>query len=255
MFKLLVVAGLAIGAVVEWRRPARSLLAVPGWVPRAWLFNLAQAALVILVGVAWHALWRGSALLPLPSTGLAATDGALAYLVATFVFYWWHRARHEIGFLWRTLHQFHHSASRMEVLTAFYRHPIEVLCGTLLGSVLVYTVLGASVQAGAVYALLTAWMQIFIHANVRTPHWLGWWVQRPEMHRLHHQRGHHRDNYADLPLWDWLFGTLHNPRTDVAACGFEPQQEARVRDMLVGRDVHRGAGDGTMQASNNNHES
>jgi Fatty acid hydroxylase superfamily len=126
-----------------------------------------------------------------------------------------------------------------EVLTAFYRHPVEVLCGALLGSVLVFAVLGLSVEAGAVYSLLTAWVQIFIHANVRTPRWLGWWVQRPEMHRLHHQRDHHRDNYADLPLWDWLFGTLHNPRGDIAACGFAPNNEARLSDMLQGKDVHR----------------
>ena len=53
---------------------------------------------------------------------------------------------------------------------------------------------------------------IFQHANVRTPRWLGYFVQRPESHSLHHERGVHRDNYSDLPVFDMLFGTFRNPR-------------------------------------------
>jgi hypothetical protein len=50
----------------------------------------------------------------------------------------------------------------------------------------------------------------------------------------------HRHNYADLPLWDMLFGTFSNPRTlDNAACGFYPGASARVLEMLLGKDVSR----------------
>ena len=38
-------------------------------------------------------------------------------------------------------------------------------------------------------------------ANVRTPQWLGYLVQRPESHSVHHQRGVHAYNYSDLPLF------------------------------------------------------
>jgi sterol desaturase/sphingolipid hydroxylase (fatty acid hydroxylase superfamily) len=42
--------------------------------------------------------------------------------------------------------------------------------------------------------------------------WLGYFIERPESHSLHHQRGVHRHNDADLPVLDMLFGTFHNPR-------------------------------------------
>ena len=80
------------------------------------------------------------------------------------------------------------------------------------------------------------------HVNTRTPRWLGCLVQRPEMHRLHHARGHHRYNYGDLPIWDMLFGTFHNPEAFEAECGFAHDAELRVVDMLRGVDVHADGG-------------
>ncbi len=41
----------------------------------------------------------------------------VGYLGITFLWYWWHRARHASPLLWRTLHQVHHSPSRLELLT------------------------------------------------------------------------------------------------------------------------------------------
>ena len=43
----------------------------------------------------------------------------LGYLTITFVYYWWHRARHEHPWLWRYLHQIHHSPARLEIVTSF----------------------------------------------------------------------------------------------------------------------------------------
>ena len=51
----------------------------------------------------------------------------------------------------------------------------------------------------------------FQHANLRTPRWLGYLIQRPESHSVHHARGVHAFNYCDFPLIDMLFGTLRNP--------------------------------------------
>src|SRR4029078_8492623 len=64
--------------------------------------------------------------------------------------------------------------------------------------------LGAAAAAGAV--LLSGFAELFYHWNVRTPHWLGYLFQRPESHCVHHQEGVHSYNFADLPLWDILFG-------------------------------------------------
>ena len=71
-----------------------------------------------------------------------------------------------------------------------------------------------------------------------TPRWVGFLFQRPEMHRIHHEHGRHRNNYGDIPWWDMLFGTYENPRTFDATCGFDGAREQRLADMLRWRDVN-----------------
>ena len=61
-------------------------------------------------------------------TGSATIGGAIVgYLAITFVYYWWHRWRHESPFLWRWFHQVHHSPQRIEIITSFYKHPLEIV--------------------------------------------------------------------------------------------------------------------------------
>jgi hypothetical protein len=71
----------------------------------------------------------------------------------------------------------------------------------------------------------------------RTPRWLGYFIQRPESHCIHHGRGIHRYNYSDLPLWDMVFGTFRNPATYDGEVGFYTGASSRIGEMLIGRDV------------------
>jgi len=73
--------------------------------------------------------------------------------------------------------------------------------------------------------------------NVKTPHWLGYLIKRPESHCIHHLRGWDRNNYSDLPLWDMMFGTFENPRMQPTPCGFGTDTEQRLASMLVGGNV------------------
>ncbi|MBK9657441.1 MAG: sterol desaturase family protein [Rhodanobacteraceae bacterium] len=54
-------------------------------------------------------------------------------------------ARHQIPLLWRYLHRVHHSPARIEVLTSFYKHPLEILLNGVLMSSILY-VLSVSTQ-------------------------------------------------------------------------------------------------------------
>ena len=75
---------------------------------------------------------------------------------------------------------------------------------------------------------------------MRTPRWVGWFFQRPEMHRIHHEHGRHRNNYGDIPWWDMLFGTYENPpRVGWPPAASTTRREQRLGDMLPCRDVHR----------------
>lgn len=221
---------------VERLRPGRTLPSVRTWWARAIALNAVQIGMVFIAGATWdgwmlrHRPWSAS--------GLGLWGGAVTgYLVITFVYYWWHRARHASDFLWRWLHQLHHSPQRLEVITSFYKHPLELVANGLLSSAIVYWLVGLDIEAATLAVTLTGVAELFYHWNVRTPYWVGFLIQRPESHLIHHQRGLHAFNYGDLPLWDMLFGTFRNPRQWDDVCGFAGDAELRMRDLLLGRDV------------------
>ncbi|MDO5625825.1 MAG: sterol desaturase family protein [Pseudomonadota bacterium] len=163
--------------------------------------------------------------------------GFLGFLLTSFLFYWWHRAMHASNTLWRVFHQLHHSARRLESLTAFFAHPLDTAAAVVISGVSSYLVLGASPAAAAIALLLTAGFNLFIHADKATPKWVGYIVQRPEMHTVHHAHNHHAQNYG-LPIWDMLFGTWCNPPERAARLGFDTDKAERIHDMLMLRDVN-----------------
>jgi sterol desaturase/sphingolipid hydroxylase (fatty acid hydroxylase superfamily) len=97
--------------------------------------------------------------------------------------------------------------------------------------------MGLTPGAASAVLLATTLLSIFQHSNVRTPRWLGYIVQRPESHSRHHARGVHYGNFSDLPIFDILFGTIHNPRDFAAEAGFYHGASRRVAEMLRFRDV------------------
>lgn len=228
-------AMIAMMAIERWR-PASALPKVRGWWVRAIGASTIQAAVVVFAAPLWEPLIQAHPLVDLG--GLDPRLGALiGYLAITFVYYFWHRARHEVPFLWRAFHQLHHSPARIEVVASFYKHPAEIVANGVISSAVLYGLCGLSIEAAASATLLTGLAELVYHWNVRTPRWIGFFFQRPEMHRLHHAEGVHRYNYSDLPLWDLLFGTFRNPAVQDAPTGFGGDREQRVGDMLVGRDV------------------
>ncbi|MEO9383203.1 sterol desaturase family protein [Chromobacterium phragmitis] len=170
-----------------------------------------------------------------------AAVGAASFLLTSFVFYWWHRATHASDLLWRLFHQLHHSPRRVEALTAFYAHPLDAAAAVLISAFSSYLALGASPVAAAWALFFTSGFDLFLHGDVRTPRWLGYFIQRPEMHTVHHAHGHHAQNYG-LPIWDWLFGTWSNPEHRAERLGFDDEKADDIHAMLLCRDVHKSGG-------------
>ena len=220
----------------EVLRPGRAFPKVRGWWPRAWLLISVQAAVTWTATATWDRWLPAAALWRVGSNG-AALDALIGYVTLTFVYYWWHRARHEVPFLWRYLHQVHHSPCRIEVLTTFYKHPLEILLNGVLSSTILYVLLGLDAEAATLAVTLSGVGEMVYHWNVRTPRWLGVFFQRPESHCVHHERGRHTHNFSDLPLWDILFGTFENPRFAPRECGFPGEAERRLARLLLGRKM------------------
>ena len=168
-------------------------------------------------------------------TWLGALFGVVVY---EFVHYWYHRAIHRYDFLWRFAHQMHHSAEKIDSFGAYYLHPVDVFFFTSWASLVFVPLLGLSGEATAIGAAFLTFNAMFQHANIKTPHWLGYIIQRPESHCIHHERGVHHYNYSDLPVWDMLFGTFRNPRVpESREAGFYHGASTRILDQLFFQDV------------------
>lgn len=237
MMVYLVGAGIFL-IVLERIFPDQPLSPVKGWWTRVIVINLFQMGIVWIGGLTWDRWFQQYSFFHLKNYLPLFPSAIVAYFVLTLVYYGWHRIRHESNFLWNVFHQLHHSASRIETITSFYKHPFEIVANALLIGTVIYVLLGISVEAGVLVTLLTCLAEYFYHMNIKTPHWVGYFIQRPEMHRIHHKRGHHYQNFADLPLWDMIFGTYSNPLRCDTPCGFKPEREQKFLEMLSFQNVN-----------------
>ncbi len=158
-------------------------------------------------------------------------------LYEAFVFIW-HFVMHKSNFLWLTFHQMHHSAERVDTYGAFYFSILDMIGFTMLGSFTLALFIGVTPQAITGMLLVTTFFSIFQHANIKTPQWIGYFIQRPESHSYHHAKNIHRHNYSDVPIFDIIFGTFYNPKEYEYETGFYPGASSRIFEMLTFQDIN-----------------
>lgn len=130
-----------------------------------------------------------------------------------FVQYWFHRAFHQIPFLWG-FHAVHHSAQKMDWLAGSRMHLFEII-GLRSMTIIPMYVLGFEEGVLHAYILLVYLNATFVHANVRfNVEWLKPLIVTPRFHHWHH--GIEKEaidvNFAiHFPLLDKLFGTYYMP--------------------------------------------
>jgi len=226
-------AGLMLWEAVA---PGRRLPRIAGSTARGLLSFTAFFFLSSYLPLLWDARLAPYQLLDLTALGTAAGTvvGLLVYELGAWV---WHRSLHAVPALWRGAHQMHHSAERIDSYGAFYFSPLDMVGWTALGSFCLVVGVGVSAEAATNILIITNLLAIFQHTNVKTPRWLGYIVQRPESHTVHHGRGVHAGNYSDLPLFDIAFGTFVNPEGYELKTGFYDGASARVAEMIAMRDV------------------
>ncbi len=227
---------LALLVAVEFVRPARKFEEISGW--RLKCIAFIPVVIALSSGIPFLLAGVIQDFRLLPGNRLGLVGGTLVGIfVSELIIYWAHRLHHHIDFLWRWIHQLHHSAERVDVFGAAYFHPFEIIEGTVIGVFFLNAGMGLTPDAAALVILWQAFNGVFQHGNIKTPEWLGYIIQRPEQHGVHHQRGVHGYNYANLPLWDMIFGTFKNPPTWEGLAGFYSGASRQTLRMLLGRDV------------------
>jgi sterol desaturase/sphingolipid hydroxylase (fatty acid hydroxylase superfamily) len=136
-----------------------------------------------------------------------------ALLLTETIGYWYHRASHQIPFLWR-FHKVHHSIEEMDWLASGRLHPLDQIFGRAC-LVLPLFVLGFGRATFGAYLFLATLWAIFVHSNVRLTFGpLRWIVITPNYHHWHHTNDPDAINHnfaGQLPLLDVIFGTCHQP--------------------------------------------
>jgi sterol desaturase/sphingolipid hydroxylase (fatty acid hydroxylase superfamily) len=232
------VAMLLLMLITERIRPSRTFPFYRGWI---WI-GLGVMVFFVALANCWslavpkewlreHRLLHGEAL------GVA---GGLAvwYAFNTFVGYWYHRFQHRFSLAWRMLHQVHHGVPRVDIPSALIAHPCDVIVSTTLSILVTAFLLGLEPHAVAIANVLQFFISLFPHWNVGTPTWVGHFIQRPEEHILHHERGVHSGNYSDWPFWDKVFGTYRAPVDNEVLVGYERAGFVEQLKMLAFVDVN-----------------
>ncbi len=216
--------------------PARPLPTVKYWKLKGFIFFVLFFYLSSYLPLIWDGYLAAYQLIDLTGLGTiwGALIGVLLYQLGVYV---WHRSMHKSDVLWKVFHQMHHSVERVDTYSAFIFSPMDMIGFTALGSFMLVLVAGFSPQAATVIILVNTFFSMFQHSNIRTPAWLGYIVQRPEAHVLHHARGIHAYNYGDISIYDMLFGTWKNPMNFDYENGFYMGASSRISDMLLFKDV------------------
>ena len=223
--------------IIESRHTARAFEPVKNWRKTGALFF----AMVLVVGslVPWliPVGWlKQHSVFDLSRSGLWGVPAGI--LATSFFGYWLHRAMHRFTWLWLGMHQLHHGAKRVDLAGAYFAHPLEITAKVGLATVAGAYLLGLPPLATALVGVFTATVSMFQHTNIATPRWLGYFVQRPESHCLHHEHNIHARNYSDLPLWDMVFGSFQNPQSFEGKVGYQLPSGPSATDMLLMRDVN-----------------
>ena len=228
------------GALMLWEAvlPARKLPHVKFWKLRGILAFVLFFFLSSYLPIIWDGYFADYQIFDLSGVG-AGWGAFVGVMVYEFGEYAWHRIMHNSNFLWKSMHQMHHSAERLDSYGAFYFSPLDMVGWIILSSICLVLVAGFTPEASTLIILTTTFLSIFQHANIKTPTWIGYLIQRPESHTIHHAKGIHAHNYAGIALYDIIFGTFKNPKEHKYETGFYHGASAKLKDMLLFKDISK----------------
>ncbi|MRD47272.1 sterol desaturase family protein [Caenimonas koreensis] len=140
------------------------------------------------------------------------------------VFYFTHRLMHTVPWLWE-FHRVHHSSTTYYSLMTTRFHLLDVI---FFGApyFIAATFLGARAEAVIALSLFQGFVDRFGHSNIRTPHFVAYFIGSPKFHAWHHSNApeaHDMNFSRDFTFMDYLFGTAYYPKDKIAQDFGDPQ--------------------------------
>jgi sterol desaturase/sphingolipid hydroxylase (fatty acid hydroxylase superfamily) len=137
----------------------------------------------------------------------------LAIVFMDYTLWWWHRANHEVPFLWR-FHLPHHIDLDLDASTALRFHFGELSLSILYRAAQI-VVIGVSTYEMWLWQTILFASILFHHSNARLPiaveRWIVPFIVTPRMHGIHHSdyQNETNSNWASLfSCWDYLHRTI-----------------------------------------------
>ncbi len=222
-FVLLTLLEILIPARPDWNETFNDKLLVLGLV---WIATTAdQLFEAIFDGslFVWLASLRESLGLDVwPSEWPILAQVVLIFVAFEFVNYWYHRAAHQYGWLWKLSgHGTHHAFKHLTALNTMANHPFEAVF-LMLPRMLVGYLLGGE-EVGLAVGSLFAVTVFMAHCNLElNSKVIGWFFTTNRYHIHHHSmvREESNTNYACACIfWDRVFGTFRDADTAEAGIG------------------------------------
>ncbi|MFL5320876.1 MAG: sterol desaturase family protein [Myxococcaceae bacterium] len=143
----------------------------------------------------------------------------VAFVGVDFLYYWWHRASHEVNFFWAA-HVVHHSSEDYNLAVALRQGAFTSM--TSWPFYLPLAFLGVSPIVFATMVALSTLYQFWIHTELVKPMpAVDRVINTPSAHRVHHAinlRYLDKNYAAILMIWDRMFGSFE-PETEVPVYG------------------------------------
>ena len=137
---------------------------------------------------------------------------ALDIIILDCWIYWWHRANHEVQFLWR-FHEVHHLDEFLDASSAFRFHFGEVMLSAFVRAAVIW-LLDIPLTSVIIFETCVLTMALFHHSNIALPEWLERPLSKvivtPSIHWVHHHaiRADTDSNYSNIcSIWDVVFGS------------------------------------------------
>ncbi|WP_462249833.1 sterol desaturase family protein [Ekhidna sp.] len=135
----------------------------------------------------------------------------ILFVLVDFFYYWFHRASHEINFLWNTAHVVHHQSEDYNLSVALRQSSFGGVFSMIF--YLPLAVIGFNAYAFLAVKGINLIYQFWIHTEAieKLPRWFEYLFNTPSHHRVHHGRNPKyidRNHAGTLMIWDRIFGTF-----------------------------------------------